>query len=340
MSNPLISVIMPVYNVEKYLEQSINSVLNQTYKNFELILVDDKATDGSPEICDKFVKLDQRIQVIHKLQNEGLGFARNTGLDSAKGEYILFIDSDDYIDAETLSKAISNLTPQTEVLVFGINRFYEDKDGGVKKHELLTPAKASTSSSAEVADIFAALNKVKVFPFAWNKLYKACFIKEIGARFEKTKTIEDFLFNIYVFSKAAYINVIPDELYYYRKPQHETLASAYNPDFFNLCKRKYLLEKEFLTTTGSTKKENYQLIYNSYIKHLISVFLRNKSKKANLSKKEQLNQIKLILNDELTVDVLGKYTPNGIVMKIISTLFKIKSPRICYIFTCFASFIF
>ncbi len=340
MANPLISVIMPVYNVEKYLEQSVKSVLNQTYENFELILVDDKATDSSPEMCDKFVQLDKRVQVIHKPQNEGLGFARNTGLDAAKGQYILFIDSDDYIDAETLSKSTSNLTDTTEVLVYGINRFYENKNGDVKKHELLSPLKASTSSSTEVADLFVSLNKAKVFPFAWNKLYKTSFLREIGARFEKTKTIEDFLFNIYVFSKATNINVIPDELYHYRKPQHETLASAYNPDFFNLCKRKYLLEKEFLATTGSTKEENQQIVYASYVKHLFSFFIKNKKSNANLSFKEQLNQMEAALKDELTIEVLNKYIPDEFILTIVSKILKTQNTTICYILTCIASFIF
>ncbi len=340
MSNPLISVIMPVFNVERYLEQAVNSVLQQTYENFEIILVDDKSKDSSPEICDKFVAADKRIQVVHKAENQGVGFARNTGLELAKGEYILFVDPDDYLDTSLLSNITGKLTPKTEILVFGVNRFFEDKNGSVKKAEKLSPAKASTSTPAEVGDVFIDLNKTKIFPFVWNKLYKTSFLKEIDVKFEKTNITEDFLFNIHVFSKANYIDVIPDELYYYRKPQHETLASAYNPDFFNLCKRKYLLEHEFLNTVGSTKEENYQLIYAAYVRHLVSVFLKNKLKSANLSKDEQLNQISLVLNDELTVDVLGKYIPDNIVMKIISAIFKTKNPQISYIITCFASFIF
>ena len=109
MNDVLISIIIPVYNVEKYLRVCIDSVINQTYKNVEIILVDDKSPDSSPAICDEYLKKDRRIKVVHKEENEGLGFARNTGLNVARGNYVGFVDSDDYLNAnsvEVLYKAI------------------------------------------------------------------------------------------------------------------------------------------------------------------------------------------------------------------------------------------
>ena len=97
----IITIIVPVYNVEKYLERCTQSLVNQTYQNIEIILVDDCSTDSSPEICDRLAQTDNRIKVIHKEKNEGLGFARNTGIENASGDYILFIDSDDYFDLNT-----------------------------------------------------------------------------------------------------------------------------------------------------------------------------------------------------------------------------------------------
>ena len=95
--SPLISVIVPVYNVEEYLTQCIESIINQTYTNLEIILVDDGSTDQSGKICDEYAIKDDRIQVIHK-ENRGVGSARNVGLDTSKGEYVSFVDSDDYVD--------------------------------------------------------------------------------------------------------------------------------------------------------------------------------------------------------------------------------------------------
>ena len=325
MKKSLISVIMPVYGVEKYLDNSINSVLNQTYTNFELILVDDKSPDKCPEICDKYACQDNRIKVIHKEQNQGLGFARNTGYSAANGEYICFLDSDDYMEPNLLEKAFNALNENTEIVVFGINRVFENKDGSIKKIEKLSPEQKESNTPRETADIFAMLNRCKVFPFAWNKLYKKSFVDSCQILFEKTKLIEDFLYNIDLFSKATYIKVIPDTLSNYRKPAHETLVSAYAPEFFDLCKRKYTLEREYLKTVNAETDEYLQLLYFSYVKHLMSVFLKNKSKKANLSKAQQKQQMKLVLTDPMTEQVLSDYTPGGIPMKIVTSIFKSKN---------------
>lgn len=333
MNNPLISVIMPVYGVEKYLDNAINSIMSQTYRNFELILVDDCSPDSCPEICDNAAQSNSLIRVIHKPINEGLGFARNTGLDAANGDYIYFIDSDDYAQPDLLEKAIQALEENTELVVFGINRVHEDKDGHIKKTEKLTPDESQSYCKKETADIFYMLNEKKIFPFAWNKLYKKDFLDKIGLKFENTKLIEDFLFNIEIFKNAEFIKVIPENLYNYRKPAHETLVSAYSPDFFELCKRKYNLEKEYLVSIDATSDKNLQLIYFSYIKHLFSVFIKNASKKADLSKKEQKIKIKEAISDPVTKQVLSSYKPQGIVMIAVATILKLNIPFLCSLLT-------
>ena len=100
---PKISIIVPIYNVEKYLERCIQSLLNQTLRDIEIIMVDDESPDDCPQLCDIYASQDQRIKVIHK-KNEGLGYARNTGLEIASGEYIAFVDSDDYVDINMYEK--------------------------------------------------------------------------------------------------------------------------------------------------------------------------------------------------------------------------------------------
>lgn len=105
---PLISVIVPVYGVEKYLDRCLDSIVNQTYRNLQIILVDDKSPDSSPGICDKWAQTDSRISVIHKDVNEGLGMARNTGLTIAEGDYITFVDSDDYLDKDAYRQLVEN----------------------------------------------------------------------------------------------------------------------------------------------------------------------------------------------------------------------------------------
>lgn len=121
MKMPLISVIVPVYNVEKYLERCVNSIVNQTYKNLEIILVDDGSPDNCGKICDELAIKDNRIKVIHK-ENGGLSSARNAGLDIATGEYITFVDSDDYISIEIFDKCFELSNVQDfDILIFGMS---------------------------------------------------------------------------------------------------------------------------------------------------------------------------------------------------------------------------
>ncbi len=133
--NCMISVVIPVYNVKEYLDECINSVINQTYACLEIILVDDGSTDGSSEICDKYGHLDERILVIHQ-ENGGLSCARNTGIEHASGEYISFIDSDDYIELDTYEKLLSlNTVSNADVICMARKLKYNDKIKIVNKRE-------------------------------------------------------------------------------------------------------------------------------------------------------------------------------------------------------------
>lgn len=123
----LISIIIPVYNVEKYIHRCVDSVINQSYKNLEIILVDDGSPDSCGSICDDYVKLDARIKVVHK-KNEGLGFARNAGLDCASGKYVTFIDGDDYIGLEHIETMYKNIkNSATDTCMAGHTKVYKDK---------------------------------------------------------------------------------------------------------------------------------------------------------------------------------------------------------------------
>lgn len=117
--NPLISVIVPIYNVEKYLARCVDSIVNQTYKDFELILVDDGSPDNSGKICDEYAKKDSRIKVVHK-KNGGLSDARNAGMAVATGEYISFIDSDDYVSDDFFECLLDVMNKKTAILLSAV----------------------------------------------------------------------------------------------------------------------------------------------------------------------------------------------------------------------------
>ena len=124
----MISIIIPVYNVKLYLDNCIQSVIQQSYTDFECILVDDGSTDGSSEICDQWAEKDNRIIIVHQ-PNGGVSSARNKGLEQAKGEYICFIDSDDWVDVDYLSAMINNLKEkETDLIICGLTQEFKDRN--------------------------------------------------------------------------------------------------------------------------------------------------------------------------------------------------------------------
>jgi len=303
------SVIVPVYRTGQYLDRCVRSVLNQSCPDLELILVDDCSPDHCGRLCDEYAALDPRVRVIHLPENVGLGFARNAGLEAALGDFILFLDSDDWLCPEALERA-SALT-DADIGIFGTCFVYEQN--GKEEHRL--PQTAVAQTEKEKADIFAMLTRERIFQFAWNKLYRRELLVQSGVLFEKTPLIEDFLFNISLLPKAATVRCIDKALHFYRKPAHETLASKYSPEFFELSKRKFNLEQEYLTQANA--EEYTDLICQNFVKHLISAVLRNASPAASLSRKEQKALLGEMLRDEVTVSAVTTYTPKNFVYRLL-----------------------
>ncbi|WP_022765634.1 glycosyltransferase [Butyrivibrio sp. XPD2006] len=196
--NPLVSVIIPVFRVEKYLEKGVNSIINQTYDNLQIILVDDGSDDGCPQICDEFAKRDNRIISLHKT-NGGLSDARNYGLNYATGKYIYFFDSDDYLDADAIKKLV-DVAENTgfDAVAFGYKKV--DESAKLLEESHMTPGEYFFSDDKQRLDFIChVLCAYKVGWEAWNRLFKADIIKDNNIRFEPNKEIfaEDRCFNIY-----------------------------------------------------------------------------------------------------------------------------------------------
>lgn len=326
------SVIVPVYGVEKYLDECVQSILSQTYSDFELILVDDKSPDNCPVMCDAYAAQDARVRVIHKEVNEGLGFARNTGMVEAKGEYIVFVDSDDTIAPNTLEAYSKAIEDGADVIACGLTLCKENKRGKTVRRIELKPQASYTDTPQGKAAMFAMLTECRVFQYACNKAYKRKFLLSVAIKFEKTKLIEDFLFNIEVFKTAKRIQSLSVAFYFYRKPTHETLASRYSPEFFDLAKRKYQLEKEFLQVFDLDKRYN-DLIYKGYIKHFISTIIRNNSKSANLKRRRQKELIHMMMDDSLTIEVVNAFVPQDRIYKFIRNMI-VKKKVTCMLQLC------
>ena len=203
-----ISIIVPVYNVEKYLKECIESILSQTYKNIEIILIDDGSTDNSGKICDEYLKKDSRVKVIHK-ENGGLSDARNTGIEIASGKYIGFVDSDDYIAKDMYDFLYQNIKRENAE-ISGCNRFlvYENKIEIYGKKECY-----EVMDSQRAIEMLCTIGYIGVS--AYTKLYEAKLFKDI--RYPKGKINEDMYTTYKLFDKANRIVYDATPKYYYRQ---------------------------------------------------------------------------------------------------------------------------
>lgn len=207
MNQPLISVIVPIYNVEKYLDRCVESIVNQTYMNLEIILVDDGSPDNCPKMCDEWAQKDTRIKVIHK-ENGGLSDARNAGLRIATGEYISFVDSDDWLEISTFEIALEKiLVNNCDICSFGVKMVWDNGN----KNNLTHSHNETIFENTE--DILQGFLSNAIIQTVWNKIYKRVIIENL--EFPVGKINEDEFWSWKVMVKSNRLVCIDNYLYNY-----------------------------------------------------------------------------------------------------------------------------
>ena len=210
-----ISVLVPVYNVEKSLDRCMESILNQTFKDIEIIMVDDGSTDGSPAICDRYGEKYDNVKVIHK-DNEGLGPTRDRGVREASGEYIYHCDSDDWLKEDLLEKAYEAITKaDADVCIFGYDLFTEE-NGEMKPYGNVHLADGLYTSHEEITKLFVDnyYNGFIVMS-AWNRLYKRSFIVDNELWFPALRRAQDMAYSMLLFDKLTKVVTLEEALYCY-----------------------------------------------------------------------------------------------------------------------------
>lgn len=223
MTTPLISVIVPVYRVEEYLERCVKSILSQTYKNLEVILVDDGSPDQCPAICDACAEKDARVKVIHQ-ENKGLSGARNAGIDAASGEYLAFVDSDDYVSPHFIEELYQLL--QDTGCAIGQCRFsYVKGDGLVEEGD---SAFCIYRGESLMEQLYGPEEKATCFVVAWNKLYWAELFKETGIRYPEGRIHEDEATTYRLFHEAKKLAFLDRALYGYYTENGGSITSVFS----------------------------------------------------------------------------------------------------------------
>jgi len=242
--DPNLSIIVPVYNVENYLAQCVDSIINQPYNDFELILVDDGSTDKCGEICDSYAESDKRIKVIHK-ENGGLSSARNVGLDIAKGKYLSFIDSDDFISEDYYQQNIQFMLSNSkiDILVSQFCRFDNNNNSVVFNKKRLLQKKA---------DIVSYMMSTEYIGSAWINIYKKNIF--LNVRYPEGKIFEDGYILTEIVDKANCVYISDIGIYYYRMRKDSIMGSKKSQKYWCDILETHNKQLDYCYTISDNKK--------------------------------------------------------------------------------------
>lgn len=314
-----VSIIVPVYNVEKYIENCIKSLMNQTYKNIEIILVDDGSSDESYNICKNYSKKYSFIKSYHK-KNGGPSSARNYGIEKASGKYICFVDSDDSVKEDYIEKLIEN---EADLVMGGFVELY----GKNKKIKKICDKKQDFSNEEIYVKLLEAAENDK-FNSPCCKIFKKSIIENNHLRYDESLNMgEDLIFNIRYLKYCKTLTMIPDCLYFYNMTVGGSLTKKFELTRWNTEKNVYLEYK---------KLYEFYDIYEKY-KNKIDCMLLMGAKKtlyilglSNLSYKDSLKYINEIIYDDKLNKVLKNIKVENKFSKLLYILIKNKKTRLIY----------
>jgi glycosyltransferase involved in cell wall biosynthesis len=330
----MVSIVVPVYNVEKYLRQCVDSLLAQTYKDMEIILVDDGSTDSSGKICDEYAEKYDFIRALHK-ENAGLGLARNSGMDEAKGGYVSFVDSDDYLKPDAVERLINAMEKTgADTCIGGYTRV---RDNGEVIFE-----SAPAETACDTAEVFPRLmgslpeKKDSFRPSVWNALYSMKIIRENNVRFpsEREYIAEDMVFDIDYYRYSKTVALVGSAGYCYRVTPG-SLTMKYNPEKFE--KSVFLFDGIFKRLKDRGWGEECVLRANRQFFLYIRACIRQQGTAiSGKTKAEALESIRGICEDKFTRRCVENYPCEkmGFAQRFFLGLVKGKKVRLLYLLVC------
>lgn len=308
---PKVSIIVPCWGVEKYLDKCVESLVNQTLQDIEIILIDDESPDNVPQMCDEWARRDARIRVVHK-KNAGLGMACNTGLEFVTGEYVAFCDSDDWVELNTYETLYSKAKDKDLDAVFSSFKFVDMK-GNPLTRESLTYTNETFTSITKIHEVIKGMiasqphkvNERQYQASAKVALYRKKLIDDNGIQFTSERVIpsEDLLFNIKFLACATKISTISQKFYNYRV-NPKSITHTIKKDAYQLSKR---LMQNLISLVDKYEmgKDGYNRVYRLFIAMNRSLIMQ--IFKSTLSSSEQQNMINEITHDGIWAKIWSFY---------------------------------
>ena len=293
-----VSVIIPVYNSEKYIKRTIESLLNQTIKQIEIICINDGSTDSSLQILKELQKQDQRIKIIDK-KNEGIWKARMNGIEKSTGEYITFVDSDDYVEKDFIEKLYKNIQDnKADISICGFKRM-DEKSGKVLSQEMKFEQNRVIDKNLNLEEV------ISVNTALWNKLYKASIIKEIKDLKNPPRILEDMMFLALLYLNVKKISFVDEYLYNYLVRESSAMNTLKENEIDVIQESMIEIKQEYI---NSKKEQKYIEILSSmaFVHFGISLMLRVSTDKSKNFKNE-LRKNKEFLNNNFPSWKTTKY---------------------------------
>ena len=322
----IVSIIMPVYNKKKYLNKSIKSILNQTYKNFELIIVNDGSTDGSSQICYKFSQEDTRIKIID-IKNTGVSNARNIGLKNAIGEYVQFIDADDYIASNMLENLVGLARIHSpDIIINGIKKINE-KDECVGN---IVPIFNGIANINDVMKNFAQVQKdTGIYGYVHNKFIKKSIIDNNNLLFDtRIWLAEDLDFCIDLYSNISNIYFCK-EIYYYYLQEAENSSTTSNKKHDYLQQAEIILKEKYMLNSKNALNVNNLKVVNYVITGFIISYIHQHF---NYNYKKFIKDLDVIIDNDKFMDSIDCNCSNKFTNRVMKLLLSNKKTSIYILF--------
>lgn len=317
----LVSVVIPVCNVARYLDACVSSIVQQTYADLQIVLVDDGSTDGSSELCDYWARRDSRVEVVHQ-SNSGVSAARNVGLSRVRGRYVMFVDGDDVLDSRGIGMLVSHAIAHHSQIVFFSNSVDYLVDGTLvsQRRNHMTPFEVSSSDAFLSRYVELSRNEYVCPP--WNKLFDMSLVTAVGACFpEDVRYGEDLVFNMKLYAAAERVSLIDEPLYHY-VVRSTSAQSVFNPGWFANRSRAYVLMRPIAQRWGDAVRNECD---NQTVLEVDRVINALYGSQSEMSDKDRIDYVRMIVNDDVMQTCVSQMKPIDGRRAIVCRLLKWKS---------------
>lgn len=310
LKQPFFSIVMPSYNVEKYISRAVTSIENQTFADYELIIVNDGSTDHTLSVAEELKKTDSRIKIVDLRQNGGLAHARNVGTDCARGRYIWYMDADDYVESYLLERVYNSLQRYpVQLLMFGMYEEYLDKVGRCIRTNINKPERRFYGNRKEIHQSVIEYEQNLLIGYAWNKVFDLEYLREKKLYFLDIPLVEDVLFAYDFLRDIDTMTVLDMVPYHYEKKVENNLTNAFVPSYFKVHRIRILSLYRLHEEWGAITPEFESKLGSLYTRYILSAVERSFDQRAHISFRGRVLWVKRLYKDWLFQRLVKRAIP-------------------------------